>query len=208
MWTPGEQGQTECATYLFTCITVNEIWHQGFKPMPWPSTHRETCCTDNKQTIFGLSHTNQNICSKHFYPNPIQNPSNINIYKIWEHSTDLQWFCNKVSSISRYINLLIPFPSVSHFLLYAVLMTAMRNIGIAKDLSLYMSAFRHGGSTSIVCVSVWESVLKVTGKHTKHTKSACERSVKYSRIKENNGQESKVEWSRAEEKRGEESNLE
>lgn len=115
MWTPGEQRQTECATYLFTCITVNEIWHQGFRAMPWPRTrykhththttsmpnswwlsknaHGETCCTDkdNKQTHYSDNLTQikiyaQSTCTK-------LNPNN----KTWEHSTDAKGFCNAFS---------------------------------------------------------------------------------------------------------------
>ena len=70
MWTPDEQRQTECATYLFTCITENEIWHQGLGAMLWPRMH--ACMHTSTRT-------------HNFFSKPMKNPTNMNKTRQHKH---------------------------------------------------------------------------------------------------------------------------
>lgn len=130
----GQQRQTKCASYLFTCITVNEIWHQGFGQVARPSmqihtrankyawlvmiiqrnAHGETCCTDNKQT-----HSSDNLILIQIYcmlkellPTPNPNSTKLNTYNLQEHSAGLEYFGNnyynqlkKLASMFNYTSI-------------------------------------------------------------------------------------------------------
>lgn len=86
----GEQRQTQCATKLFTCITVNEIQHWGLREnasAKHTGAHTLQSCNDEPKMHVGkqdVPTTNKHILPVNsswektnrtcFYPNSVQNP--------------------------------------------------------------------------------------------------------------------------------------
>lgn len=94
MWTPGEQRQTECATYLFTCITVNEIWHQGLGPMHWQSNA-------DTQTHTRTHQTRDDYTKMHMEKHAVQTINKHNSLMILRIKCNLKTFLPKPKSTAR-----------------------------------------------------------------------------------------------------------